>query len=81
MRQVEEFCASAGVQAVVSDHHSRGGAGAADLARAVTTLADRNGQAVETSSNKSKDGFKFLYPDEMPLHEKVSASCFARPPS
>jgi formate--tetrahydrofolate ligase len=45
---------------VVADHWARGGEGAVDLARAVVMLAE---------SGKAK--FKLLYPDEMPLWDKV----------
>jgi len=58
--KLRELCAKHGVEAVVADHWARGGEGAADLARAVVKLAD---------SGKSE--FKFLYPDEMPLRDKI----------
>ena len=57
---VEEECAKIGVQAVRSDHHNDGGAGAMGLAQAV----------VETIDNK-KSEFKLLYPDEMSLENKI----------
>ena len=49
-----------GVEAVMADHWAEGGEGAADVARAVVKVAD---------SGKSK--LKLLYPDEMPLIEKI----------
>jgi formate--tetrahydrofolate ligase len=58
--RLKELCARQGVEAVVADHWARGGEGAADLARAVTSLAD---------SGKAK--FQYLYPDEMPLWDKI----------
>ena len=58
--RLRELCAGLGAEAVVADHWARGGEGAADLARAVVALAE---------SGKSK--FRFLYPDEMPLWDKV----------
>src|SRR5262249_41357217 len=58
--RLKELCARQGVEAVVADHWARGGEGAADLARAVTALAD---------GGKAK--FQFLYPDEMPLWDKI----------
>ena len=58
--RLKELCARQGVEAVVADHWARGGEGAADLARAVTSLAD---------GGKAK--FRFLYPDEMPLWDKI----------
>jgi formate--tetrahydrofolate ligase len=44
----------------MADHWAMGGEGATDLARAVVRICD---------SGKSK--LKFLYPDEMPLYEKI----------
>jgi formate--tetrahydrofolate ligase len=58
--RLKELCAREGVDAVVADHWARGGEGAADLARAVVALAE-----------SGKAEFRFLYPDEMPLWDKV----------
>ena len=58
--RLKELCAKEGVEAVVADHWARGGEGAADLARAVVKLAD-----------SGKAEFKVLYPDEMPLRDKI----------
>jgi formate--tetrahydrofolate ligase len=58
--RLKELCAAEGAEAVVADHWARGGEGAAELARTVVALAD-SGQA----------RFKFLYPDEMPLRDKI----------
>jgi formate--tetrahydrofolate ligase len=57
---VKESCKKLGVEAVMADHWAMGGEGAADAARAVV-------KAIE--SGKSK--LKLLYPDDMPLLEKV----------
>jgi formate--tetrahydrofolate ligase len=57
---VKEQCAKLGVEALMADHWAEGGKGAADVARAVVKIAE---------SGKSK--LKFLYPDEMPLLEKI----------
>src|SRR6202166_508770 len=57
---VEEHAKKLGVEAVMADHWAEGGRGAADVARAVVKVAD---------SGQSK--LKLLYPDEMPLLEKV----------
>src|SRR5690349_24179853 len=57
---VEEHAKKLGVEAVMADHWAEGGRGAADVARAVVKAAD---------SGKSK--LKLLYPDEMPLIEKI----------
>src|SRR5581483_5660469 len=57
---VKERCKALGVEALMADHWAMGGEGAADVARAVVKVAD---------SGKAK--LKFLYPDDMPLVEKV----------
>src|SRR5260221_6308612 len=57
---VKEKCKALGVEALMADHWAMGGKGAADVARAVLKIVD---------SGKSK--LKFLYPDDMPLFEKV----------
>ena len=57
---VKAACAKLGVDCHMADHWAMGGEGAADLARAVVKVCD---------SGKSK--LKFLYPDEMPLFEKI----------
>jgi formate--tetrahydrofolate ligase len=60
MALVKSACQKLGVEAVLADHWAMGGEGAADVARAVVKVID---------SGKSK--LKLLYPDEMPLFEKV----------
>jgi formate--tetrahydrofolate ligase len=57
---VQKACASLGVEALMADHWAMGGEGAAEVAKAVVRTID---------SGKSK--LKLLYPDEMPLLEKV----------
>jgi formate--tetrahydrofolate ligase len=57
---VKDKCKALGVEALMADHWAMGGEGAADVARAVVKAAD---------SGKSK--LKLLYPDEMPLLEKI----------
>jgi formate--tetrahydrofolate ligase len=57
---VKSACQKLGVEAIMADHWAEGGAGAADVARAVVKVID---------SGKSK--LKLLYPDEMPLFEKI----------
>jgi formate--tetrahydrofolate ligase len=57
---VKEKCKALGVEALMADHWAMGGAGAADVAKAVVKVID---------SGKSK--LKFLYPDDMPLFEKI----------
>jgi len=62
MAVVEKHCAKLGVRAVMSNHWAEGGAGAEALARAV----------VEAAENTHERGsFRLLYPDEMPLWDKV----------
>jgi formate--tetrahydrofolate ligase len=60
IKLVKDKCKSLGVEALMADHWAMGGAGAADVARAVVKIAE---------SGKSK--LKFLYPDDMPLFEKI----------
>jgi formate--tetrahydrofolate ligase len=57
---VKDACKKLGVEAIMADHWAEGGKGAADVARAVLKVAD---------GGKSK--LKFLYPDDMPLIEKI----------
>jgi formate--tetrahydrofolate ligase len=57
---VKNACAKLGVEALMADHWAEGSKGAADVARAVVKVVD---------SGKSK--LKFLYPDDMPLFEKI----------
>src|SRR5499433_999498 len=57
---VKEACKKLGVEAFMADHWAEGAKGAADVARAVLKVVD---------SGKSK--LKFLYPDDMPLIEKI----------
>ena len=53
-------CAALGVEAVQADHWAEGGAGALDLADAVVRTIDEKPSA-----------FKLLYPDAMPLWDKI----------
>jgi formate--tetrahydrofolate ligase len=57
---VREKCKALGVEALMADHWALGGEGAADVARAVVKVID-----------EGKANLKYLYPDEMPLFEKV----------
>ena len=58
--RLQELCAAEGVKVVIADHWAQGGEGAVELARVVVDLAE-SGTA----------DFLFLYPDEMPLLDKV----------
>src|SRR5207302_8456639 len=57
---VKEHAMNLGVEALVADHWAEGGEGAADVARAVVKAAE---------SGKRK--LNLLYPDDMPLVEKI----------
>ena len=57
---VKEKCKALGVEALMADHWAMGGAGAADVAKAVVKVID-----------EGKGKLKYLYPDDMPLFEKV----------
>src|SRR5881392_2215316 len=56
IKLVQDKCKALGVEALMADHWAMGGAGAADVARAVVKIAE---------SGRSK--LKFLYPDDLPL--------------
>src|SRR5437773_785549 len=58
--RLKELCAGMGVEAVIADHWAQGGEGAAVLGHAVVKLAE-SGRAE----------FRVLYPDEMPLRDKI----------
>jgi len=60
MERLRDLCAGIGVRCVLSDHWAVGGTGAADLAQAVVELID-----AEPSR------FRPLYPDDMPLWDKL----------
>ncbi len=60
IKLVEDKCQALGVEALMADHWALGGEGAANVARAVVKIAE---------SGKSK--LKYLYPDDMPLLEKI----------
>jgi formate--tetrahydrofolate ligase len=57
---VKEGCRKLGVEALMADHWAEGGKGAIDVAKAVVKVVE---------SGRSK--LKFLYPDDMPLFEKI----------
>src|SRR5271163_2670629 len=58
--RLKELCAAMGVEAVIADHWAQGGEGAGELAHAVVKLAE-----------SGKADFRLLYPDEMPLRDKI----------
>jgi formate--tetrahydrofolate ligase len=57
-----QACAELDVEAFLADHWASGGAGATDLARAVVAM---------TNNESGMGGFRPLYPDDMPLWDKV----------
>src|SRR5499433_952496 len=57
---VLKACASLGVEALMADHWAMGGEGAAEVAKAAV-------RAIESGRSR----LKLLYPDEMPLLEKI----------
>jgi formate--tetrahydrofolate ligase len=60
---IRELCQSVGVKAVVATHVRDGGQGAQALAEALIEAIDE--------SRDAGNGFHFLYPDDMPLTEKI----------
>ncbi len=60
IKLVEETCKKLGVEAYMADHWAEGGKGAAEVARAVVRVAE-----------SGKSNLKLLYPDDMPLVEKI----------
>jgi formate--tetrahydrofolate ligase len=59
---VKEGAKKLGVEALMADHWAMGGAGAADVARAVVKVIEGG-----------KSHLKLLYPDDLPLVEKIRA--------
>src|SRR4051812_32139768 len=57
---VEEKCKALGVQALTADHWAMGGEGASNVAEAVVKVI-----------GEGKANLKLLYPDDMPLFEKI----------
>ena len=61
---LQDYCARHGVIAIPCHHWAQGGAGAEDLARHVVALV-----------NEDKADFHTLYPDSMPLWQKIETIC------
>jgi formate--tetrahydrofolate ligase len=59
IKAIRELCTGLGVDAYECNHWAEGGAGTEDLAKAVVALCDK------------PNNFSPLYPDEMPLWDKV----------
>jgi len=64
VQAVKDYVADQGAEAIVSRHWEHGSKGSADLARKVAEIADA-GQA----------NFSPIYPDDMPLAEKIQTIC------
>lgn len=60
LKLVEEKCKEYGANVVLSEVWAKGGEGGLELARAVIDLIDKGG-----------NNFRFIYPDDMPLKEKI----------
>jgi formate--tetrahydrofolate ligase len=61
---VKDKCKALGVEALMADHWAMGGEGAAHVARAVVKTIDQG-----------KAKLKLLYPDDVPLLEKIRTIC------
>ena len=61
--EVEMLCDAADISIVRTDHHAHGSAGAEKLASTVLEIAHRPRQSP----------FRYLYPDSLPLRDKVEA--------
>jgi formate--tetrahydrofolate ligase len=57
---LRSLCDKLGVPCILADHWATGGAGAAEVAKAVVQMTEGK-----------KSNFRFLYPDDMPLWDKV----------
>jgi formate--tetrahydrofolate ligase len=64
VRAVQDYCAEMGTEAIVSKHWADGSAGSENLAKRVAEIAD-----ADTAN------FSPIYPDDMPLAEKVQTIC------
>ena len=61
LEEVQMSCHAADISVVRTDHHAQGSAGAEQLASAV----------VEVEHRPRQSPFRYLYPDSMPLRDKV----------
>jgi formate--tetrahydrofolate ligase len=64
VQEVLRLCEAMGVPAAISDHHARGGDGAMEVARKVKKVM-----------RECVGCFNTLYPDNMPLKEKIESIC------
>ena len=61
VKLIQEFCSKLGVKVSLCTHWSDGGKGTEDLAKNVVEVCKKN----------NKEGFKYLYKDEIPILKKV----------
>jgi formate--tetrahydrofolate ligase len=64
VQAVQDYCAEMGTEAILSKHWADGSAGSENLARRIAEIADSDAA-----------NFSPLYPDEMPLADKVQTIC------
>ena len=64
VKAVQDYCAEMGTEAIVSKHWADGSAGSENLAKRVADVADAD-----------MADFVPIYPDDMPLADKVQAIC------
>jgi len=62
LKLIEEKCRQYGANVALSEVWAKGGEGGIELAKEVVRIAD-----------EGKNNFKYIYPDEMPLKEKIEA--------
>jgi formate--tetrahydrofolate ligase len=60
--RIIRFCSRQGVEAVISEHFDKGGAGAKELAKAVLRTIEKN----------KRKQLRFLYPLEAPVEKKIA---------
>ncbi|WP_347987407.1 formate--tetrahydrofolate ligase [Methylomonas sp. AM2-LC] len=59
---LQQKCKAVGANSIVAKHWAQGGAGAEELAQAIINIVDQR-----------EPSFKFVYPTELPLWDKISA--------
>jgi formate--tetrahydrofolate ligase len=62
LRYVKNKCAEIGIDAIVSEHHYRGGEGATELAKKI----------VDATKGQTNDKFQYLYSSQMNLYDKIN---------
>lgn len=64
VQEILRVCEGMGIPIAVSDHHAKGGEGGLEVARKLVEIVQDH-----------RDCFNTLYPDEMPLKEKIQYIC------